>query len=520
MPTESIAECRWGVRSFAMGAVGAAVVVVVVYLALASAFLAYPDHPGTVFCQELYTRKDALAHEAQGERVLIVGGSGALFSVRAEMIAAATGMPAINGATHAGLGAPYLLDRAARLVRPGDRVLLVPEHAYWHARAGRPFDDDLALRYVLTFDRGYLSDLGFPRGPAALLRAPTSDVLAGRDNARWRSKGSLLRDAKHYPVSRLSPAGDLELRTERRRTGSFSGVGLLPPEAMSHGWGRSISEFLEAVLARGGEARLAWPACVPRRDSVEYVAQIGRAGTEVAAGVGCETLGTAVEAVAIQQFFGDTPYHAIPVAAIARTWALIENLSGSWAPPRRGLFLLGWGSTRTSPSVAAIDHGCGRARWLTSNLISSRQRFVPPLKREQILDHLAAGEPVLFDDAAMIPQLGTWGFGYERVELPGAPMSDLQSQYPQHILAIASTTPGPVSSTFGIGAPGGERTAAIVGTGEHAGVCKIQAGSAPAIRWQQVLALATGGRLPVRLDVTAGDAMNCYRHCGYTLREV
>ena len=77
----------------------------------------------------LFLRKEAALQLApSGPRVLIVGGSGCLFSLDAAVLERELEQPVINLCSHAGVGLEYMLARARRHARPGDTVLLALEY--------------------------------------------------------------------------------------------------------------------------------------------------------------------------------------------------------------------------------------------------------------------------------------------------------------------------------------------------------------------------------------------------------
>jgi hypothetical protein len=76
----------------------------------------------------LYSQKTRMAEEIEGPRILVIGGSSSLFSFDARAAQERLKVPVVNFGTHAGLGLDYILERASRLLRPGDTVILVPEY--------------------------------------------------------------------------------------------------------------------------------------------------------------------------------------------------------------------------------------------------------------------------------------------------------------------------------------------------------------------------------------------------------
>jgi hypothetical protein len=102
----------------------------------------------------LYRDKDQAAEKAPAPRVFAVGGSGTLFSLDTVELSRRLGRPVINYGTHAGLGLGYILDRVVQIVRPGDLVLLFPEHELLQQSAE---PTQLTIGEVAFYDRGYLA---------------------------------------------------------------------------------------------------------------------------------------------------------------------------------------------------------------------------------------------------------------------------------------------------------------------------------------------------------------------------
>jgi hypothetical protein len=104
------------------------------------------------WAEGIYERKIAAANNLPADRVVIIGGSGAHYGYSGEEITRITGLPAVNLGTHAGLGMPYLLDRAERVLRRGDfAVLAIEPHLNWPVRPS-----SVLAEFVIRYDVGYL----------------------------------------------------------------------------------------------------------------------------------------------------------------------------------------------------------------------------------------------------------------------------------------------------------------------------------------------------------------------------
>ncbi|HZZ92504.1 MAG TPA: hypothetical protein VFE23_08075 [Usitatibacter sp.] len=77
---------------------------------------------------DIFERKQAVSYAMQGPRIVIAGGSNALYGIRARDLSRELGVPVMNAALHAGLGPEYYLHQLEKLVRPGDTLVLAFEY--------------------------------------------------------------------------------------------------------------------------------------------------------------------------------------------------------------------------------------------------------------------------------------------------------------------------------------------------------------------------------------------------------
>src|SRR2546422_2565556 len=81
------------------------------------------DKPDSRWIENLYQRKlRALAErpESRGARLLVFGGSSAMFGVDAELMEKKLRVPTVNFGTHGALGLDYQISRIERCAQPGD----------------------------------------------------------------------------------------------------------------------------------------------------------------------------------------------------------------------------------------------------------------------------------------------------------------------------------------------------------------------------------------------------------------
>src|SRR4051794_11320917 len=155
---------RFG-RSFGRAWTATLLLAAVAFPLFTLGFVSRWDDSQLRWVNRLYARKTIVAARRQDAgrtgagrpRLVLVGGSGTLYGIDAELIERKTGVPTVNFGTHAGLGLRYLLTRARRELRPGDRVLLAPEYELLADDGGGHFEP-MARGFVLTFDKRYLAE--------------------------------------------------------------------------------------------------------------------------------------------------------------------------------------------------------------------------------------------------------------------------------------------------------------------------------------------------------------------------
>lgn len=271
---------------------------------------------GSRWVEDLYERKAAIVRSLPPS-VLVVGGSATHFGISAERLSE-HGASVVNLGTHAGLGMPYLLERALRIARRGDTIVLALEYdQYRHDGAG----DEALFEYAVCTGDG----LDFvPRDELArrLLSLPPKQLLinfAFNDDRNRR-----------YRIGTLNAHGD-----ETSNTFAARRVSDLPiirsrgrieiPQAPSADARAVIESFLARAEAAGVHVAAAWPglfaeAAPPGGDPVEGLAGFWREeGVPV---VGCYS-----DSLLAPDEMYDTVYHANTAGSDRRSRALSPYLS-------------------------------------------------------------------------------------------------------------------------------------------------------------------------------------------------
>lgn len=83
-----------------------------------------------------YRYKNVYAQSLNSPKIIVAGGSSALFGIRAADLSATLKMPAVNLAINGGFSAYFLLQQLKRIVGPGDIVIFAPDFEVYGE--GRP----------------------------------------------------------------------------------------------------------------------------------------------------------------------------------------------------------------------------------------------------------------------------------------------------------------------------------------------------------------------------------------------
>jgi hypothetical protein len=193
-----------------------------VYLAMHFAVCLYMPSLITAgyWVREMIVVKRALADTSPSPRIIVLGGSSALFGIDARQVSAETGVFTMNMGLHASMRMDRLLDIGVEMARPGDILVFNLEHVFYDC--DEALWTDWQIRNMLAWDRAYFNGLPlrsrldgiFVAGGPGL----SIDLLAGKI-------GSSLMP--HHYVDRseaLEPAAVVfaRYRSGKSKTSSFS----------------------------------------------------------------------------------------------------------------------------------------------------------------------------------------------------------------------------------------------------------------------------------------------------------
>ena len=215
---------------------------------------ALPDQYAATYLGALKDKADLLRQSSFSPRVILIGGSGAAFSLRSDLLEGeVAGRKVINFGLYGGLGTAPMLDLALPEIAPGDVVLIAPEQneqtlsgffgprAMWQAADGRP---GLLLHLSGEKLKGLIGDaLPFAAEKLSFFlhgNAPRGDGVYARDH--FTVRGDLTAEGREgnimpggydpdMPVM-FDPAqgreGVLSVRPDERRGRFGSGEGKRP----------------------------------------------------------------------------------------------------------------------------------------------------------------------------------------------------------------------------------------------------------------------------------------------------
>ena len=291
--------------------------------------------PAQYDCTYLSALSDKLnrLETADGQRIILIGGSGAAFDVRCDLLEQELpGYQAVNFGLYAGLGTAVMLDLAEPYLRPGDIVVFLPEQneqtlsAYFSAASLWQALDGQAIPWAaLTADQRSAMIGAFPAYAAGKARLyffdgkPLGDaVYARRSFNGWGDMACAGRDQNVMPGgfdANIPISFDLSLLDD----------GLI---------GR-VNAFAAACAEKG--AALYYAFCPMNEDAIPEAERALADGfaQALARRLACPLLGTPEDAILDAGWFFDTNFHlneAGQAAYTARLARLLKDALGDETP--------------------------------------------------------------------------------------------------------------------------------------------------------------------------------------------
>lgn len=444
------------------------------------------DTPAWV--QALYERKDLALQPAPGRaqaRLVVVGGSGALFGIDAELIQQKLGVRTINYATHAGLNR-YILYRARQSLRPGDSVLLCPEYELWWADEV----SDIEWNYAITYDKRFVWPHGGTEALRTLYSVPGSSYY---DSSIGWAKRLLERyqdEGVDYNVATLDPNGDLRGPIWRR---AFEVPGPPPfPDALkTDGAHADFRDF--AQWARSNQVRVfySWPnSCRPDPAPSPEECITPPQVRALFQSWGWILLNDPGETWFPPEWFSDTIYHVDPGCRRIRTEALIRRLRPFYgltptAQTTTGIYLVTGKTWWLRPGNAFAGQPDVRAKYLMPARVDSPDAITPG----ELAAWSARGVPIWFDDPTVESMLPPGAWDAREVDSERQSLADWLKRYDRHLFLMtrAGRLPGTGPTLPADALPPTVRAAL-----ENPGQAVVAMGTGP---WKNVLRIATDSRV-------------------------
>jgi hypothetical protein len=266
--------------------------------------------------RKLYWDKMAIAASVEApKRLLIMGGSGAHYTINSIAIERGLGVSVVNLGLDGPVGLDVILPSMLEQVRPGDTVLLISEYLILLDEDG--FGDS-SSPFSVAIGRPGLGGI-----PAKQL---AQDVwLMGVPSLRSLTKSAVDLATKGkvtgYYSDPVSDRGDPTVTKER--TGEWWQLSIDKP--ISKHAIKRIARFRQEVEARGGRLILSLPWVYAKQDS-ETLSNVQKTAQELAKIAPLIYEKDSYNLKTDSNLFADTHYHLLPKARELRAQELIEQL--------------------------------------------------------------------------------------------------------------------------------------------------------------------------------------------------
>lgn len=324
---------------FFTGLASGLAIVFVIYFGLVQWQLGAPTTT-SYWSYDLNSRKQARAASIPDPKLLVIGGSGALFGINARILESELGVPTVNLSTHAALQVAYILTLARTAARPGDTVLLALEYELYEAGNStmNQWADPLFIDFLMARDPAYFRSL--PVGDQFDL-----SMRLSRDRLK-RGLKSILRpppppefqEYTAYDSKNVDEYGDMtghtRARIPNRVTAEFDVRPALTSELSNARSGMTeIQEFIDWSKAHGVRVLATFPNLCETPDYLAPKAQ--STAEEITAffqSRGVPMVGDYRGTLLPRADFYDTSYHLTEEAAAERTRRLATQLKSHFQP--------------------------------------------------------------------------------------------------------------------------------------------------------------------------------------------
>lgn len=216
------------------------------FFILLNAFF-YKDYGSSLWVNNIYDKKIEYANSIKAPKMVVIGGSNVLFSIKTEEMEKSLNIPVVNAGTNAGIGLPYLLYRAQKdFVKPNDIVMLSIEYDLFKNELSASKE---LFKYVRTFDTNYYQRLTLKDKLKGLIKLNLNDFIKYLSmEQKIKKKGIKAVANELYNSDNLTKNGD-QLKNKGQKTEDFNRRNKLFKcfkKRLDHKTG-SMKKFLEFV---------------------------------------------------------------------------------------------------------------------------------------------------------------------------------------------------------------------------------------------------------------------------------
>lgn len=280
-------------------------------------------------------------------KLVVLGGSSALFGIDSTLLEHTLGIPTINLALHAGLPSKYLFDEAQQYLQPHDHVLLAIEYSLYTQL--NPYSLWFTNQ-MMTWDTAFFWKLPSLEKIRFILSVPMHRLVAGTIAQVFRDRAGIIdkrrlaspeeviqRHAQHvlkisgaqevYSALNLDRHGDVVMHLNRLIVNTD--YGLTKPFVYSERWWDEFRRFVKFCRDRDIIVYYAWQSAMKNITldfgSETVHAHLQNLTTHLHANQ-IQTLGSPQEYQYDRELFSDTAQHLTPIGRSIRTQALLHYL--------------------------------------------------------------------------------------------------------------------------------------------------------------------------------------------------
>jgi hypothetical protein len=188
---------------------------------------------------EAYELKERAASAIVRSKVLIVSGSNSLFGFNSRKLEDHWGIPVVNGAVHAGLDLPYILERSKRSLVKGDLVLLPLEYQFYQSDGEF---SEIFIDFIVSRDPGYFFELSVADQALVIFKTSLDRMVTGLMYKFFRNTKPTMGV---YGVQSINEYGD-QINLEPENMTEREYAGLAAAKDIDVGSGTLSVEFVEA----------------------------------------------------------------------------------------------------------------------------------------------------------------------------------------------------------------------------------------------------------------------------------